>query len=113
MSWTPRETKTLIVLTVIGWCSVLLVFWNNGGFRGQLIEWDIQPIYKEQHQVDINSATQRDFELLPGFGPVTARKIVESRSERGEFTSLEDLDRVHGIGKKTVENLRKYLTHDQ
>lgn len=110
MSWTPRETNTLIVLAVVGWSLVLLAFWNSGGFTGQLIEWDIQPIHQRQHQVDINRATQRDFELLPGIGPVTARKIVESRSDHGAFTTVEDLDRVHGIGKKTIEKLRKFLT---
>lgn len=110
MSWTPRETNTLIVLAVLGWCLVLLAFWNSGGFIGQLIEWDIQPIHQQQHQVDINRATQRDFELLPGIGPVTARKIIESRVDQGAFNSVEELDRVHGIGQKTIQNLRKFLT---
>ena len=110
MSWTPRETNTLIVLAVVGWCLVLLAFWNSGGFVGQLIEWDIQPIRQRQHQVDINRATSRDFELLPGIGPVIARRIVESRNDHGAFKSVEDLDRVHGVGRKTIENLRDFLT---
>ena len=110
MSWTPRETNTLIVLAVVGWCIALLAFWNSGGFVGQLIEWDIQPIHQRQHQVDINRATLRDFELLPGIGPVIARRIVESRIDHGVFKSVEDLDRVHGIGRKTIENLRDFLT---
>ncbi|ETI45638.1 hypothetical protein F441_09807 [Phytophthora nicotianae CJ01A1] len=44
--------------------------------------------------MDLNTATPRDLQQLPGVGSVTARLIVEARP----FSSVEDLLRVKGIG---------------
>lgn len=60
--------------------------------------------------VDINSATEAELRLLPGVGPSLARKIVESRDAQGPFSSVADLDRVPGIGERTVANLTPYAT---
>ena len=56
--------------------------------------------------LDVNRATERDFERLPGIGPVLARRIVEYRNTRGTFQDIEQLRRVKGIGKKTFERIR-------
>ena len=56
--------------------------------------------------LDVNRATERDFERLPGIGPVLARRIVEYRTTRGTFQDIEQLRRVKGIGKKTFERIR-------
>jgi competence ComEA-like helix-hairpin-helix protein len=47
-------------------------------------------------QININTATQEELEALPGVGPVIARRIIEGRPYR----SVDELDRVKGIGKK-------------
>ena len=52
--------------------------------------------------VNVNTATAAELEALPGIGPVIARRIVEGRPYR----SVEDLDRVKGIGKKRLEEIR-------
>jgi competence protein ComEA len=59
--------------------------------------------------VDVNRANQRDFERLPGIGPVLARRIVEYRESRGAFQDIEQLRRVKGIGKKTFEGIRAFV----
>ena len=51
---------------------------------------------------NINTASQAELEALPGIGPVLARRIVEGRPYR----SVEELDRVKGIGKKRLEEIR-------
>ena len=56
--------------------------------------------------LNLNHATQQDFERLPGIGPVLAGRIVEYRQVRGAFRDIEQLRRVKGIGKKTFERLR-------
>jgi competence protein ComEA len=45
---------------------------------------------------------------IPGVGPVTAQNIVAARAER-PFSSVADLDRVKGIGPKTLEKLRPFV----
>jgi competence protein ComEA len=59
--------------------------------------------------LDPNRDPAADLELLPGIGPVKARRIVESRDKDGPFRSADDLDRVPGIGPATVEALRPWL----
>ena len=110
MSWSAQESKSLLAIIVFAWICLLFAFWVNGGFHGSLIEWDIQPVRRVQHQIDINQATAKDFELLPGIGKVIAGRIVDSRKHEGRFHTIDQLDRVRGIGKKTIENLRRYLT---
>jgi competence protein ComEA len=51
-------------------------------------------------KVNINSATESDFENLPGIGPVLAQKIVDYRDQHGPFRSIQDLMKVSGIGQK-------------
>lgn len=56
--------------------------------------------------LDLNLATAKDFEQLPGIGPVKAESIVAHRMTLGgRFTSFSQLDEVTGIGPKTMERL--------
>lgn len=57
-------------------------------------------------RLDINKATAAELELLPGIGPEAAKHIIEYRRANGPFKSLDDLDKVKGIGPKTIEKLR-------
>ena len=54
-------------------------------------------------QVSINTAAEGALEALPGIGPVTAARIVAERELGGPFASIDDLDRVNGIGPATIE----------
>jgi competence protein ComEA len=46
--------------------------------------------------------------LLPGIGPVLARRVADVRSGQGPFTSWSDLrTRVRGIGEKSVARLQR------
>jgi competence protein ComEA len=56
-------------------------------------------------RVDINRASISDLDALPGIGASKAAAIVEDRDRNGPFASCDDLQRVTGIGAKTVANL--------
>ena len=58
--------------------------------------------------VDPNNAPRDLLMTLPGIGEQTANRIIEHR-EDGPYKRAEDLDRVPGIGPKTIENIREYL----
>lgn len=60
--------------------------------------------------IDLNAADTATLELLPRIGPALARRIAEDRAARGPYRSVEDLDRVPGIGKRTIELLRPHVT---
>lgn len=59
--------------------------------------------------VDINSASENELAALEQIGPVLARRIVQYRDEHGRFRSVDELDRVPGIGKKRIELNRHRL----
>lgn len=59
--------------------------------------------------VSLNTATQSDFERLPGIGPATAKKIVDYRSQHGQFNSVDELMEVKGIGPKKMEAIRRLV----
>jgi competence protein ComEA len=59
--------------------------------------------------LDVNRASQEDFERLPGIGPVLAGRIVEYRAARGGFQDIEELRRVKGVGEKTFERIRAFV----
>lgn len=61
-------------------------------------------------ELDINTATAKDLEKLPGIGKVSAERIIEYRTANGAFKSVEDLGKVKGIGKATLEKLRPLVT---
>jgi len=50
-----------------------------------------------------------DWEALPGIGPKIAERIENDRQKNGDFETLETLQRVRGIGPKTIERLKKYF----
>lgn len=59
--------------------------------------------------VDINQATEAELRQLPGIGPTLARRIIEAR-QTAPFRSVDDLRRVRGIGARTLDRLRPFVT---
>lgn len=60
--------------------------------------------------IDLNRATQQDFERLPGIGPSLAKHLVDHRTQHGPYRRIEDLQTVKGIGAKRFERLIPFVT---
>lgn len=56
-------------------------------------------------RLNINEANAEQLASLPGIGPSKAEAILTNREANGRFNSLDDLQRVKGIGAKTAERL--------
>lgn len=74
------------------------------------IEIDRLPARRYDYQLDVNLASWFEWTLLEGIGEKIARRIVADREQNGPFTSIEDVQRVPGIGPKTWEQIRPWLT---
>ena len=48
--------------------------------------------------ININRATLRQLDALDGIGPVIAGRIIEYRKKNGSFLTVDDLQKVSGIG---------------
>lgn len=61
------------------------------------------------YRLNINALSETDWELLPGIGPATAKKIVAFRKGHGPFQNPDSLLPIRGIGPKTVERLSSFF----
>jgi competence protein ComEA len=59
--------------------------------------------------VNINTASAKEIEQLPGIGPVIAERIVSYREQHGPFKRREDLIMVDGISGKKYEEIRSMI----
>jgi|SRR3984893_34161 len=60
--------------------------------------------------IDLNVASIKELEELPGVGKVTAQRILDARQKSGRFRRVEDLLSIRGISTKRLEILRPYVT---
>lgn len=57
------------------------------------------------HRLNLNAASARELQSIPGIGAVLADRIIAGRP----YKTVDDLRQVEGIGPKTLEHLREYL----
>lgn len=60
-------------------------------------------------RIDLNSAPASELVRLPRVGPALARRIVADREARGPFSTVEDLDRVSGVGPAILAEVRDFV----
>ncbi|MBN1326840.1 MAG: ComEA family DNA-binding protein [Candidatus Cloacimonetes bacterium] len=60
--------------------------------------------------VNLNRAGMDELVTLPGIGPAKAERILAYRNAKGRFENIEELKNIKGIGEKTFEKLRPFLT---
>ena len=65
---------------------------------------------EERWKININTATAGELEDLPGIGPALAERIIEYRTEHGNFQRPEDLTDVSGIGPGKFAALADLIT---
>ncbi|MCJ7508768.1 MAG: helix-hairpin-helix domain-containing protein [candidate division Zixibacteria bacterium] len=60
-------------------------------------------------KMDLNTASWAELDFLPHIGPTLSKRIVEYREKNGKFKQVDDLLKVNGIGKKTLEKIKEYV----
>jgi len=59
-------------------------------------------------KIDVNTATAKELQMVPGVGKEIAARIVEYRQTHGPFTSLDELKNIKGIGKGKMAKLQEF-----
>ncbi len=75
---------------------------NNGSSTGSGTTGD--------GKVNINTAESAELQTIPGIGPSKAARIIEYRQTNGNFATIEDIQNISGIGSKTFESIKDYIT---
>ena len=60
--------------------------------------------------VNINTATKEELTTLQGIGEKRAQDIIDYRTKNGPFKSVDDLEKVPGIGPGRMKQIRSQLT---
>ena len=60
--------------------------------------------------VNINTASIEELDKLPGIGPSKAQNIIDYRNINGNFGSVEEILNVNGIGTAIYEQIKAYIT---
>lgn len=111
--WLHRADQLLLGVLLIALVILLVVFrWKlSGGWKSEIEIVSQQP-REYFYSIDINKASWVEWAQLDGIGEKLAKRIVEDRDAHGPFKTIEQLDRVRGIGPKLIEKLRPFLKCD-
>ncbi|MBQ6152864.1 MAG: ComEA family DNA-binding protein [Ruminococcus sp.] len=60
--------------------------------------------------ININTADKETLKLLPDINESQANAIISYREENGGFQNIEEIIQVKGIGEKTYQIIRTYIT---
>lgn len=130
-SFTPQETKAvifLIVILLIG-SGVTLYKKYHPDFAPELLLKENRNTEKKvlepakssnvpenislkitDKKINLNRATLRELDSLPGIGEELGKRILAYRESKGNFSSIEELKKIKGIGQKTFEKLKNLVT---
>ena len=61
-------------------------------------------------KLNINTATVEQLQTLPGIGETKAKNIIEYRNTNGNFTKIEDILEVPGIGNSIYDQIKNLIT---
>jgi len=91
-----RRVKTALAVRL-----AFLALTVSGGHAGQAAP---------KSKVNINTASTAELETLPRIGPKVAQRIVDYRTQHGEFKRIEEIMKVRGIGQKLFDLIKDRIS---
>ena len=109
--WLRRGVKIFVASLLSVGLVLISIHWLKLSEWGCLpVEVDRLPAGEYQYMVDINRATWVEWAQFDGIGETLAKRIVADRQSRGPFESIDEVQRVKGIGPKKFAQMRPYLS---
>lgn len=61
-------------------------------------------------KININKASVEDLDRLPGIGEILAQRIIDYREKNGGFKKIEEIKDVSGIGDAKYNNIKDKIS---
>ncbi|MGF3103786.1 helix-hairpin-helix domain-containing protein [Rossellomorea sp. DUT-2] len=107
--FTPEADKKVINLAVKVSDEMMIYVPKVGEIEMHGFAPSMPGIDSAKDRININTATQQEFETLPGIGPAKASTFIQYREEHGPFAAIEEIQNISGVGEKTFEKLKEYI----
>ena len=116
-----QKIEKMKFLAVVSFFLLCGVIYSHSFYRGSL---DMgTPIRAEEiakpkkelpaediRKIDLNTAGVEELILLSEIGEKRASEIIRYREENGDFSQVEDIMEVSGIGEKIFEEIKEQIT---
>ncbi len=103
LNLTPEEKKAILFLLIVAFCGIAL---NNLAKLNCRVKKLFSPEVRLA-KIDLNKISLAQLLETRCLPEKVSQRIVEYRKEHGDFTSLEGLKEVKGIGEQRYERLKK------
>ena len=108
--WLKGHDQTFVAVCVTVFLTLVTINWLRlSGWGAVPLEVDRHAARRYDFRIDINQASWIEWAQIEGIGEITARKIVADRDANGPFRGISDVQRVKGVGPKTLERIRPFL----
>jgi competence protein ComEA len=107
--WLQNQEPNELIVTAMVYSSSIV---ESSSSEIKLSAASLPKKIKQQNvagKINVNVATARELEKIPGIGPKTAIKIIQFR-KINPFQSLRDLKKVKGIGDKKLKKMLSHIT---
>ena len=106
-----RGDRLVVSVLVVSSLVLMAAHWARlSGWGTQPIEIDRTPRTPVGFRLDLNTTSWVELSQLEGIGPTLAQRIIADREKNGRFDRVDELQRVRGIGPRTVARLKPWLT---
>jgi competence ComEA-like helix-hairpin-helix protein len=106
------QQRSIVWTRVVAWSGLLAAGWIVSYFWSAApssIDQLPDPLHPPRFRIDVNRATTKELELLPGVGPAMAQQMQQWRQEYGEVQQVDRLDDVPGLGPERLRGMRDYV----
>tara|TARA_B100000315_G_C14561997_1_gene580992 strand:- start:892 stop:1242 length:351 start_codon:yes stop_codon:yes gene_type:complete len=111
---TPEERKVLFGLAILIMAGGFLRFSNADQFKSNLLDkkdtFQSMSVSSYPLVINVNKASSSQLEKIPGIGPVIASRLIRYREVNGPFKTVEELEKVKGLGQKKILAIRDYIS---
>lgn len=67
------------------------------------------PLKAPTGKINLNTATLAELDTLPGIGASIGQRIIDYRTQNGDFKKIDDLKKVRGIGDALFEQIKDLI----